>query len=74
MANSLESGASSTSEAAGARAGWLKLGMIATASALAGGLAAAWWYRNTVSKLRQAGEEPTNPHFGISDDDSANDS
>ena len=30
----------------------LKVGMIATASALAGGLAVAWWYKETLKKLR----------------------
>jgi hypothetical protein len=29
-----------------------KVGLIATASALAGGLAVAWWYRDTLKKLR----------------------
>jgi len=51
--------------------GWLKLGVVAAASVLAGGLAAAWWYRKTLTKLRQAEEKPTNPHFGISEDDPA---
>jgi hypothetical protein len=32
--------------------GPLKVGLIATASALAGGLAVAWWYRETLKKLR----------------------
>ncbi len=35
-----------------AKAQALKLGMIATASALAGGLAVAWWYKDTLRKLR----------------------
>ena len=30
----------------------VKLGLIATVSALAGGLAVAWWYRETLKKLR----------------------
>jgi hypothetical protein len=33
-------------------AGPVKVGLIATASALAGGLAVAWWYRDTLKKLR----------------------
>jgi len=49
--------------------GWIKLGLIATASAFAGGLAAAWWYRNTLKKLHEAEEQPSNPDFGISGDD-----
>lgn len=47
---------------------WLKLGVIAAASALAGGLAAAWWYRNTLAKLQQAEETHGNPDFRISGD------
>jgi len=70
MTNPLESGASSGSAAPASRTRWLKMGAIATASALAGGLAAAWWYRNTVNRLRQADESPANPHFGIPGDDS----
>jgi hypothetical protein len=49
----------------------LKLGAVAAASALAGGLAAAWWYRNTLKKLRQADESAPSPHYGISGDDPA---
>ena len=30
----------------------LKVGLIATTSALAGGLAVAWWYRETLKKLQ----------------------
>jgi len=48
--------------------GWLKAGVIAGASALAGGLAAAWWYRKTLKTLRQTGETAQNPHFGIPPD------
>jgi hypothetical protein len=33
--------------------GWLKVGAIAAASALAGGLAAAWFYRKTLTKLQE---------------------
>jgi hypothetical protein len=50
----------------------VKLGTIAAASVLAGGLAAAWWYRNTLKKLHQVDERSSNPHFGIPKDDSAN--
>lgn len=32
----------------------LKVGLLAAASALAGGLAAAWYYRKTLARLRQA--------------------
>jgi hypothetical protein len=44
------------------------VGAVAAASALAGGLVAAWWYRNTLHKLRQAEESDQNPHFGIVDE------
>jgi hypothetical protein len=36
---------------------------------LAGGLAAAWWYRKALTQLRQADEKPLNSNFGISEDD-----
>ena len=51
------------------RSGWVKVGVIAAASALAGGLAAAWWYRKTLKTLRQTEETGINPHFGIPSDD-----
>jgi hypothetical protein len=72
MTNSLESSSSSTSEAAGsASPGWLKLGVVAAASVLAGGLAAAWRYRRALIQLRQAEEKPSNPNYGSPEDDSA---
>ena len=49
--------------------GWLKVGAVAAASALAGGVVAAWWYRKTLSKLREAEENGQNPHFGIPEGD-----
>ena len=45
---------------------WLKLSVIAAASALAGGLAAAWFYRKTVSKLQNAEPHAHNTDFGMS--------
>jgi hypothetical protein len=39
-------------------AGWLKVGAVAAASALAGGLAAAWYYRKTLARLQQAEAQP----------------
>lgn len=33
---------------------WFKVGVLATASALVGGLAVAWYYKNTLARLRQA--------------------
>lgn len=43
------------------RSSWLKMGAVAAASALAGGLAAAWFYRKTLERLRQAEVEPPKP-------------
>jgi len=31
---------------------------------LPGAWAAAWWYRNTLKKLHEAEDQPSNPHFG----------
>jgi hypothetical protein len=41
----------------GAPQGWVKVGAIAAASAVLGGLAAAWFYRKTLSRLREAGDD-----------------
>ena len=35
--------------------GWLKLGVVAAASGILGGLAAAWYYRKTLAQLREEG-------------------
>ena len=37
--------------------GWVKVGAIAAVSAALGGLAAAWFYRKTLSRLREAGDD-----------------
>ncbi|WP_109489026.1 hypothetical protein [Occallatibacter savannae] len=37
--------------------GWLRVGAIAAASAVVGGLAAAWFYRKTLSRLQDAGND-----------------
>jgi hypothetical protein len=50
---------------------WLKVGIVAGVSVLVGGLATAWWYRKTLKTLRQTSESTTNPHFGISADEPA---
>jgi hypothetical protein len=50
---------------------WLGVGVVAAASVLVGGLAAAWWYRKTLSKLHEAGRNSENPDFRISGDDSS---
>jgi hypothetical protein len=52
---------------------WIKVGAIAAASALAGGIAAAWFYRKTIEKLREAGSEGENPESGISDSETEDD-
>jgi hypothetical protein len=66
MTSSLEYGTSSEPQAAaGQHSGWLKLAVVAAASVLAGGLAAAWWYRNTIKKLHQADGIHINPYFGM---------
>jgi hypothetical protein len=70
MTTPLESSGSQEPDPATAeRAGWLKVGAVAAGSALAGGLLAAWWYRKTLQKLRQAEEDGQNPHFGIQNED-----
>jgi hypothetical protein len=51
--------------------GWVRMGAVAVGSALAGGLLAAWWYRKTLNQLRQAEEEGENPHFGIQEEELA---
>jgi len=63
----LESETSSVDPASGPAAfpAWIKVGAIAAASALAGGLAAAWFYRKTLHTLRQAESETLNSDFGI---------
>jgi hypothetical protein len=33
---------------------WFKVGVLTAASAMAGGMAAAWYYRKTLIRLRQA--------------------
>jgi flagellar basal body-associated protein FliL len=47
---------------------WVKVGLVALTSALAGGLAAAWWYRKTLASLQEAEEADDNPHFRILDE------
>jgi hypothetical protein len=54
--------------------GKFRVGVVAVTSVLAGGLLAAWWYRKTIKKLRQAEGEAQNPHFGILDGDPADES
>jgi hypothetical protein len=67
MASNLESEISEKKRTAGTgSSGWFKVALVAGASALAGGLAAAWWHRKTLNKLRQGEENASNPDFRIS--------
>ena len=43
---------------------WIRVGTIAAVTALAGGLAAAWFYRKTLNRFRQAESEGENSDFG----------
>jgi membrane associated rhomboid family serine protease len=47
--------------------GWFRVGMVAAVSALAGGLAAAWYYRKTLNRLKEAEERPQEFHSQDSD-------
>ena len=48
--------------AEGAPQGWVRVGAIAAASAVLGGLAAAWYYRKALTQLREAGSDhPDSP-------------
>ena len=72
MTSSLESSSSEhTQQAETQSRRWLEVGVVAAASVLVGGLAVAWWYRKTLSKLHEAGENPENPDFRIFGDDSS---
>jgi hypothetical protein len=64
MANDLKSSSSvdpgaalNATRKAEENSGWLKVGTIAAASAVLGGLAAAWFYRKTLTQLREAENE-----------------
>jgi hypothetical protein len=75
MTNGVESdGFQSPPEDGKPQSGWLRIGLVAAASALAGGMAAAWWYRKTLNKLHESGENTKNTQFGISTSDAAEDS
>ncbi len=53
--------------------GWLKVGTVAAASAVLGGLAAAWFYRKTLSRLREAEDRTASLEPAITEDESAGD-
>ena len=62
---SLESSNSTiASESESPFSAWIKVGAVAAASALAGGLAAAWFYRKTLNRFRQAESDEENSDFG----------
>jgi hypothetical protein len=44
---------------------WMKVSAVAAASALAGGLAAVWFYRKTVTRLQNAESDLGNSNFRI---------
>jgi hypothetical protein len=69
--DSISKTSSELSDPKESRAGLVKIGAVAVASALLGGIAAAWWYRKTVRKLHESGENHNNPHFGIETERSA---
>jgi hypothetical protein len=69
MSSDLESASLAPGEAPQeGKARWVKVGLVAVGSALAGGLAAAWWYRKTLARLQEAEKTSDNPHFRILDD------
>ena len=53
--------------------GWLKVGAVAAASAVLGGLAAAWFYRKTLSQLREAEEKIAGSESVVTEDETAED-
>ncbi len=62
MESNLESDSSPQASQRESRQGsWLKVAAVAGASALAGGLAAAWFYRKTLTRLQEANPEPHDP-------------
>jgi len=50
---------------------WVRIGLVAAATVVLGGMAAAWWYRKTLIRLRQAEETAGDPQFGISPEDAS---
>jgi hypothetical protein len=66
ITNNMESAGSTGTQPAGeSPSKWWKIALVSAGSALAGGVAAAWWYRKTLTKLQESGETPQDPHFGI---------
>lgn len=48
---------------------WLKVGMVAAASGILGGLAAAWFYRKTLAKLQGADGHTADEHTSTDSED-----
>jgi hypothetical protein len=66
---SSKSGIEENSPAAPDRASsWIKVGAVAAVSALAGGLAAAWFYRKTLRRIRTADEDLEDSNFRTLED------
>jgi hypothetical protein len=55
------------------RLGWLRVGAVAAASAVLGGMAAAWYYRKTLAQLREAETALPATAKSAIEDDSAED-
>jgi hypothetical protein len=60
-------------EARQPRPKWLKMSAVAAGSALAGGLAVAWYYRKTLTTLRHAEMATPDPDYRIQADHSDED-
>jgi len=60
---------SSTDSASAGTIGWLRVGAVAAASAVAGGLAAVWFYRKTLTRLQQAAEDDHSPETSTAPED-----
>jgi hypothetical protein len=71
--SSEEASADPSTEESTNSSGWFRLGAVAAASALVGGLAAAWFYRKTLTKLRQAENGVSHSEIRIFEDDSVED-
>ena len=53
--------------------GWLKVGAVAAASAVLGGLAAAWFYRKALTQLREAEDRIPGSETRATENESAED-
>ena len=67
------SGTTDTGVRRGDSRGWVKVGAVAAGSAVLGGLAAAWFYRKTLSQLRKAENEIPDSDSEITEDERAED-